>query len=58
MVSRRAHKAAVYGFIGFLKVMGMVGGLMFYGDIGKEELGPKQPIGDTAEHIQVEVLLN
>ena len=58
--NRRAHTAVVYVFIGFLNVMGMVGGLMFYGAIAEDELTPHQPhaaLGDTEQHIQVEIIL-
>ena len=58
--NRKAHTAVVYVFIGFLNVMGMVGGLMFYGAIAEDELTPHQPpaaLGDTEQHIQVEITL-
>ena len=58
--NRKAHTAVVYVFIGFLNVMGMVGGLMFYGAIAEDELTPHQPhaaLGDTEQHIQVEIIL-
>ena len=50
MLSRRAHKAVVYVFLGFLNVVGTVGGLIFYGNIGKED---QQPLGDSEQHLQV-----
>ena len=60
VLSRKAHTAVVYVFIGFLNVMGMVGGLMFYGAIAEDELTPHQPheaVGNTEQHIQVKNLL-
>ena len=55
VVSRRAHTAVVYVFLGFLNVIGTVGGLLLYGAVVKEELNPlqPQPVGDTTQHIQV-----
>ena len=51
VLSRKAHTAVVYVFIGFLNVMGMVGGLMFYGAIAEEELTPHLPHeGGTEQH--------
>ena len=50
MLSRRAHKAVVYVFLGFLNVVGTVGDLIFYGNIGKED---QQPLGDSEQHLQV-----
>ena len=60
VLSRKAHTAVVYVFIGFLNVMGMVGGLMFYGAIAEDELTPHLPheaVGSTEQHIQVKNLL-
>ena len=60
VLSRKAHTAVVYVFIGFLNVMGMVGGLMLYSAIAEDELTPHQPhaaVGNTEQHIQVEKLL-
>ena len=55
MLSKRAHEAVVYVFLGFLNVVGMVGGFIFYGNIGKEELSQnQQPLGDSEQHIQVD----
>ena len=55
VVSRRAHTAVVYVFLGFLNVIGTVGGLLLYGAVVNEELNPlqPQPVGDTAQHLQV-----
>ena len=55
VVSRRAHTAVVYVFLGFLNVIGTVGGLLLYGAVVSEELNPlqPQPVGDTTQHIQV-----
>lgn len=55
VLSRKAHTAVVYVFIGFLNVMGMVGGLMLYSAIAEDELTPHQPhaaVGNTEQHIQ------
>ena len=58
VLSRKAHTAVVYVFIGFLNVMGMVGGLMFYGAIAEEELTPHLPHeGGTEQHVQVTNLI-
>ena len=55
VVSRRAHTAVVYVFVGFLNVIGTIGGLLWYGAVVNEELNPlqPQPVGDTTQHIQV-----
>jgi len=54
VASRKAHTAVVYVFIGFLNVIGTVGGLMMYGSIAETALTPlqPQPVPDTAQVFQ------
>ena len=56
-MSRKAHTAVVYVFIGFLNVIGTVGGLMMYGAIAEDALTPlqPQPVGDIAQIFQVTI---
>ena len=55
VASRKAHTAVVYVFIGFLNVIGTVGGLMMYGSVAETALTPlqPQPVPDTAQVFQV-----
>ena len=46
-MSRRAHTAVVYVFLGFLNVIGTIGGLLLYGAVVNEELNYAVAVGSA-----------